>query len=205
MYVKELWRYPVKSMAGERLEEAEVTPLGLEGDRQVLVVDGNGRVVSSRTHPWLLGLRGTIANKEVLINGHPWKSAEARELMRGLELTYYAGPERFDVLPLLVTTDGAVAHMGMDGRRFRPNIVIGGVEGLAERGWPGQKLRIGEVEIEMAQLRGRCVMTTFDPDTLEQDRNVLKRIARELDGTMGLDSAVGKAGRIRVGDLVQVV
>ena len=205
MYVKELWRYPVKSMAGERLEEAEVTPLGLEGDRRVLALGANGRVVTSRTQPWLLGLRGTTADGEVQINGHPWKSAAARELVRGLELTYYGGPERFDVLPLLVTTDGAVAHMGMDGRRFRPNVVIGGVEGLAERAWPGRKLVIGEVEIEMAQLRGRCVMTTFDPDTLEQDVNVLKRIARELDGTMGLDSAVVTGGRIRVGDLVRVV
>jgi len=30
------------------------------------------------------------------------------------------GPERFDVLPLLVATDGAVAAFGRDIRRLRP-------------------------------------------------------------------------------------
>ena len=55
----------------------------------------------------------------------------------GAKLVRYDGIERFDVLPLLVATDGAIAAFGHDGRRLRPNIVIGGVEGLAEREWPG--------------------------------------------------------------------
>lgn len=205
MYVKEIWRYPVKSMAGERVTESAVTALGLDGDRQVLVVGPNGRVITARTHPWLLGLHATLVDGEVLINGHPWKSAEARELVRGNQLTHYTGPERFDILPLLVATDGAIAHMGFDGRRLRPNLVIGGVEGLAEREWPGRRLRIGDVIIEPAQLRGRCVMTTYDPDTLQQDRSVLQRIVRELDGTMGLDTAVEAPGRIREGDSVFIL
>ncbi|MBM3759963.1 MAG: hypothetical protein FJW36_06915 [Acidobacteria bacterium] len=37
MYLKELWRYPVKSMAGEKLQQVELTPLGLAGDREILV------------------------------------------------------------------------------------------------------------------------------------------------------------------------
>src|SRR5215831_11639187 len=54
---------------------------------------------------------------------------------------------RFDVLPLLVATDGAIAAFGYDGRRLRPNIVGGGVSGLNERRWEGQSLRIGDVLI----------------------------------------------------------
>jgi uncharacterized protein len=54
--------------------------------------------------------------------------------------------------------------------------VIGGFEGLQEREWPRRLLRIGDVIIEAAQLRGRCVMTTYDPDTLHQNRQVLRRI-----------------------------
>ena len=68
-----------------------------------------------------------------------------------------------------------------------------------------EALRIGEVEIHAAQLRARCVMTTYDPDTLEQDRNVLFRIVKEFDGTMALDCSVIKPGTIRVGDPVTVV
>lgn len=211
MYVKELWRYPGKSMAGERVRTAELTLTGFPDDRKVMVVGPNGRVITSRTHHKLLGLKGTIgADGTPLISGHRWDSAEALALVReaagpGAQLTYYEGVERFDILPLLVATDGAIAHMGFDGRRLRPNIVVGGVEGLAERQWPGRRLKIGEAVIEAAQLRGRCVMTTYDPDTLVQDRNVLKSIVKELDGTMAFDSSVVSAGRIQEGDEVTLL
>jgi hypothetical protein len=45
-------------------------------------------------------------------------------------------------------------------------------------------------------------MTTFDPNTLQQDRNVLRRIVRELDGKMALDCAVLQGGLISEGDPV---
>jgi uncharacterized protein YcbX len=63
-------------------------------------------------------------------------------------------------------------------------------------------LRIGGVLILAAQLRGRCVMTTYDPDTLKQDLNILRRIATELDGTMALDCSVITGGLIEEGATV---
>src|SRR2546429_3068609 len=141
------------------------------------------------------------------ISGHVWDSPEALALVRkavgaDAELFYCDGPERFDVLPLLVATDGAISYMGLDSRRLRPNIIVGGVEGLQEREWPGHRFRIGEAVIHAAQLRGRCVMTTYDPDTLKQDMGILKSIVRKLGGVMALDSAVVSGGLIREGDLV---
>src|SRR5207302_944061 len=65
----------------------------------------------------------------------------------GARLVRDDGVERFDVLPLLVATDGAIRALGTDRRRLRPNIVIAGVEGLAERTWEGRQLKIGEVVI----------------------------------------------------------
>ena len=209
MYVKELWRYPVKSMAGERIDEAALTPLGIPGDRTVLVVR-RGRVATSRTFPKLLGLHGTLDPEGVRrIEGHVWDSPAALALVRAAvgpdaELVRYEGGERFDILPLLVATDGAIAHQGIDGRRLRPNLVVGEVAGLAEREWPGRRLRISKAVLHPQQLRARCIMTTFDPDTLAQDVNVLKRIGRELDGTMGLDTSVERGGVVRVGDGVTV-
>jgi uncharacterized protein len=211
MYVKELWRYPVKSAAGEQISEAAIGGLGIEGDRLIVVHRGGRKLITSRTHPKLLGLKGSFDTQKMSrINGFAWNSDEARALIQEAagamtELAYLDGPERFDVLPLLVATDGAIAYLGIDGRRLRPNIIIGGVEGLAERSWPGSKLQLGKVVIQAAQLRGRCVMTTWDPDTQEQDANVLKRIARELDGTMALDCEVISGGRVRVGDQVRLV
>ena len=204
MFVKELWRYPVKSLAGERIHKAEVGLLGLAGDRTVMV-RRRGRVVTSRTDHRLLRLKATLSDDGVVrIAGHAWDSPEALALVQAAagpeaELVRCEGVERFDVLPLLVATDGAINHMGLDSRRLRPNLVIGGVEGLQEREWPTRRLRIGDVLIYAAQLRARCVMTTYEPDTLEQDLNVLRRIVTELDGTMALDCAVISGGRIEEG------
>jgi uncharacterized protein YcbX len=56
-----LWRFPVKSMRGERLEQAELTQGGLVGDRAYALIDSNtGKVVSAksvRLFPDLFGCR----------------------------------------------------------------------------------------------------------------------------------------------------
>ncbi len=213
MHVAELWRYPVKSLRGELLQEAEVLATGIRGDREIVVVSkSRQRVITSRTHHRLLGLRGGVSGQthEATINDLPWDSPEALALVaeavgEEVQLVHVAGTERFDVLPLLVATDGAIATIGLDSRRFRPNILFGGVAGLAERAWEEKNVRIGEVEIYAAQLRSRCVMTTYDPDTLEQDRNVLFRIVNEFEGTMALDCSVTKPGTIHVGDVVTLL
>ena len=185
MRVAELWRYPVKSMAGEPLERAEVRADGISGDRVVLVRDAAGRVVTSRTRPLLLGHRAALGpGGEPLVDGRPWRSAEvARDVVAaagpGARLSRDEGEERYDVLPLLVATDGAIEAFGFDRRRLRPNLLISGVPGLLEREWEGRVLRAGAVLIGLHSLRARCVMTTFDPDTLEQDVGVLRRIQRE--------------------------
>ncbi len=211
MWIQELWRYPVKSMAGERIESAEVTEAGIAGDRMVLVAGPGGRIITSRTHPRLLGLRGSLApDGEPLVNGEAWDNAEIAEAVRAAagpraRLIRYDGPERFDVLPLLIGTDGAFEQLGVDHRRLRPNIVVGGVDGLAERGWPGHRLRVGGAIASVVKLRSRCVMTTYDPDTQAQDLSVLRRIASEFGGQMALDCAVVSGGRIAVGDPVELL
>lgn len=211
MRVGELWRYPVKSLAGQQLEMADLASNGIAGDRIVHVQDRRGRVITSRTHPRLLALRGSLGSDgEPLIDGRPWTAPEAAAAVRaaadeGARLMRYEGPERFDVLPLLVATDGAIARLDVDRRRLRPNIVIADVEGLAERGWPGRRLRIGDALIAVQKLRSRCVMTTYDPDTQTQDLSVLRRIVEEFGGRMALDCAVLRGGRIRVGDPVELI
>jgi uncharacterized protein len=211
MYIKELWRFPVKSMAGERLERAAIGPMGIEGDRIVHVRGADNRLLTSRTHHRLLRLKGTLGGDgKPLVSGHPWDSMEANALVAqavgaGAQLAHYEGPKRFDVLPLLVATDGAIAAFGRDGRRLRYNILVGGVNGLAERKWPGKSLRIGEVVIGVQDLRARCVMTTYDPDTLEQDINVLKEIVRRFEGELALNCFVTHGGEIREGDAVELI
>lgn len=210
MHVAEIWRYPVKSMAGEMLDEATVGPLGIEGDRVVHVEHASGRLVTARTHPRLLAHKATLGpDRQPLVDGRPWTDPSVLADVRRIvgpraQLVRDESADRFDVLPLLVATDGAIEAFGYDGRRLRPNLVVGGVEGLEEREWPGRRLSIGDVSISIHSLRGRCVMTTFDPDTIEQDGAVLAKIITRFGGRLALNAAVLRGGVVRRGDRVDI-
>lgn len=210
LHVAALWRYPIKSMAGEALSEVEIRRNGIPGDRSVWVRGPEG-VRTSRRQWKLLGLRASLdRNGRALVDGHRWDGQEAAALVKAA-----AGDEawleesdaelRFDVLPLLVATDGAVEAFGRDVRRLRPNILIGGVPGLEETRWPGATLRIGAAIVRLDSLRGRCPMTTVDPDTLERDPEVLRDIGRRFGGRLALNAEVLHPGRARVGDEVTLV
>ena len=205
MIVTAIWRYPVKSMAGEAMTSGELTATGLVGDRVVQIYDRHGRLVTARTFPRLLRLHATLGiDGEPLVDGLPWRSREVGQLVEaavgpGARLRRFDGPERFDILPLLICTDGAVSMFGRDVRRLRPNLMIGGVEGTAERQWSGAVLRFPEAEVGLADLRSRCVMTTYDPDTAAQDPEVLRDIVRRFGGQLCLNAAVLRAGRVDVG------
>jgi uncharacterized protein YcbX len=211
MWLEAIWRYPVKSMAGERLDAAQLGPLGVPGDRSAYVVDERDATISARTRPALLGLRGgTDAAGLPTVNGHAWDGSPAAELVRAAagetaRLVLASAFERFDILPLLVATDGAVDEAGLDIRRLRPNLAIGGVEGLAERTWEGRFLRIGDAVVGLATLRERCIVTTFEPDTLEQDVGVLLELRRRFAGELALNAWTARAATVRVGDAVELL
>jgi uncharacterized protein len=211
MFVAELWRYPVKSMGGELIDACELGVEGIPGDRIVHVEDRRGRVLTARSRPRLLLHRARLGSDgEPMIDERPWSDATVASDVQlaagdGARLVRWTGLDRFDVLPLLIATDGAVTAVGQDRRRFRPNIVIGGVEGLAERTWEGRQLAVGDAVITAVDLRARCIMVTFDPDSAAQDVEVLKRIHSELDGTFALNGRVERPGRVRVGDPVRLL
>lgn len=195
-------------MAGERLNRAEITSLGLAGDRVVQVYDRHGRIVTARTFPRLLRLRATLGSDgEPLVDGLPWNSTEVAQRVEaavapGAQMARFDGPERFDILPLLVCTDGAVSMFGRDVRRLRPNLLIGGVAAAAERRWTGATLRLPHADIGLADLRGRCVITTYDADTVEQDPGVLRDIVHRFAGRLCLNAQVLRPGSVEQGDSV---
>jgi uncharacterized protein YcbX len=211
MNVTQIWRYPVKTMGGEKLQRAAIGPLGIDGDRVVHVEDARGHLITSRSHPGFLGHTATIgSNGEPLVDGMPWRSPQVAadvETIAGpaARLVRYENADRFDVLPLLIATDGAIAAFGHDLRRLRPNIVIGGVEGLGERDWPGACLRVGKVLIGVQDLRLRCIMTSFDPDTLIQDKEITRSIYRRFEGKLALNCFVIEGGEISVGEEATLV
>ena len=211
MWIQEIWRYPVKSMAGESLEAADLTEAGVVGDRIVQVRNAAGRIITARTRPLLLRHRATLGSgDQVFVDGRPWTAEHVASDVEeaagaGSRLVQSDSEDRFDILPLLVATDGMLEAVGHDRRRFRPNLVIGGVPGLNERQWEGAQLRIGQVVIGMQDLRTRCIMTTFDPDSGQQDLGVLRRVQRDFNGRLGLNSYVVEPGHISVGDAVELM
>jgi uncharacterized protein YcbX len=209
MRVAELWRYPVKSLRGERLERIEVLRDGFSGDRMTRVLGADGSHLTGRTVTGLLGLRaGLDRDDQPLIEGEPWDSASARdriESVAGAGAALAPLGRHFDAAPVLVVTDGAVAALGEDARRLRPNVVVDGVDGLAERDWVGQRLRLGPVHLLVRERCERCVMTTIAPDSLEIRPDVLRRINSDFEGMMGVYCEIAMPGELAVGDPVELL
>lgn len=207
MHVAGLWRYPVKSLAGEALSTAQLTVGGVSGDRVVHVADRRGPL-TGRTRPGLLTVPAATGPDGVArVAGHQWDSPRAAQVVRaaagpGARLVGYRGPERFDVLNLLVATDGAVAEFGADVRRLRPNLLIGGVPADTEHQWPGHALVIGEAVIGIHSVRQRCIVTSIDPDTGAQDLDVFRRIRQRFGSQLALNAWVIHPGTIHLGDPV---
>ena len=222
-----LWRYPVKSMAGEELDGVEVSWHGLAGDRRwAFIRDGQAR----SGFPWL-----TIRERPELARYRP-RFAEADRPDASLTLVRtpdggelgVAGPALaaglgpgvrvikqdrgvFDTMPLsLLTTqalDGLGRLVGTDlaAGRFRPNLLVDACAGeFPEDAWVGRVLRIGGLRMRVDQRDKRCVMVTIDPVTLVRDRAILRAIARERDTRLGVYGSTVEPGRVAVGDPVEL-
>lgn len=210
MYIGGLWRYPVKSLQGERLATATLTSDGVQGDRVVHVRGARGPLTGRTRHDLLTIPASTGDDGIPLVQGHPWHTAPAARVVKGAagadaSLVAYTGPARFDIANLLVATDSAVEQFGYDIRRLRPNILIAGTAGQDEKEWEGHALKIGSSIVGIYTPRGRCVVTTIDPDTGDQDLNVFRKIRSEFGGRLALDSWVIRPGTIREGDNVELI
>jgi uncharacterized protein len=112
--VAELWRYPVKSLQGERLGEAAIDALGIAGDRRWALFDrGTGLGFTARRVPELLfgsaRLRddgevevvlpdGTVTTDERVISGWLGRDVELRAASeRGDQVPTYETPADEDV------------------------------------------------------------------------------------------------------------
>jgi len=210
MHVSGLWRYPVKSLAGEALESAEVTQGGIAGDRTVHVSGSRGPLTGRTRYGLLTVPAGTSHDGVPQVGGHAWDSAAAAAIIRehggpDARLVADDGPERFDVLNLLVATDGAVERFGHDVRRLRPNLLLAGIPAEVEATMPGQAIAIGDVLIGVHSVRSRCVVTSIDPDTGDQNLDVFRHIRSAFGGELALNCWVIRAGTVRIGDDARLV
>lgn len=304
--VKEVWRYPLKSMAGERLEAAGVGARGLYGDRgwalrdekagemrgakmnpalmlcaaryreepaadgapphaDITLPDGTetstddsavnerlselvGRTVtlwplqpaSDRAHyrrampaARVLGFLSRSRNFRRLALGAMRLAGKDRELREDFgrepgeplpdlsalpaEIFEFTSPPGtyFDAFPIHLLTTASLATLARhapeamwDARRFRPNFLIetsDGVEGLVESGWSGRMLRVGELRLKCEMPTPRCSMTIQAQPGFPKDPRVLRTIVKEAQQNFGTYANVEAAGRVSVGDEVELL
>lgn len=212
-----LHRYPVKSMAGEALERADVSWHGVAGDRRWgFVRDGH----QGDGFPWLtLRQRPELVlhRPRLLDPGAPDRSAVVVRTPAGTEhdvldpaLAGALGARAmklhrgvFDSAPLsLLTTSSVEGVAAPDALRFRPNVLVDAVGEFPEDAWVGSALGIGSAVVRVDRPDRRCAVVGVDPVTAQRDPGVLRRIARDRGMTLGVYASVVSPGRIAVGDAV---
>ena len=130
---------------------------------------------------------------------------------RVVEPEYAGGKHRASVVSLASVADVG-RHTGdeqLDSRRFRMLIEVDGVDAYEEDTWQGRHVRFGEAIVRVGDRMNRCIMTTLDPDTGEQNAPVLdalaqhRRVGNEL--LLGVYGDIEQPGVVAVGDDVMVL
>jgi uncharacterized protein YcbX len=229
--IKAIYRFPVKSMAGQALGSATLGWHGLDGDRRFAFL----RLGAPGGFPWL-----TATKLPALIRYQPHGEAgpaglpthvrtpEGRDLdLRGEELRQeiaeaHGAPVElvqldqgiFDEAKISViaeATIGAVEResgIPLETERFRPNLLLETLEGkpFGEDEWVGRVLRLGEggraPAVHVYMRDLRCNMITLDPATAVSAPNVLRTVVRLNDTNAGVYASVVGAGTVSVGDRV---
>jgi uncharacterized protein YcbX len=221
--VAALYRYPVKAMAGESLDAAEVGFHGLAGDRRYAFVQSEDHSdfpwLTVRQLPRLLRYAPAGGDEPVVRTPDgrelPVRSAElAAELAEALGAPVHVHRDHRgtqDAFPVsllslqTVTALSALAGRELTAPRFRPSIVIdspGGAD-FPEDELVGHTVALGdEARVRVDQRDARCMVINFDPATAERDPGVLRAVARHRDACLGVYGSCERPGVVRVGDPV---
>jgi uncharacterized protein YcbX len=230
--VKALFRYPVKSMGGESLKEANLGWHGLEGDRRMAF----RRLDDHSEFPWLTasklpdlvrfaphrkdGVQGVLPTHISTPDGEALPVfGEALDAEVGRR---YGAPVQMMQLKHGIFDEASISVIALDTvceisrlagqspdvRRFRPNIVVRGLRAVPfhEDEWVGGVLSFGEGDDAPAvtvTLRDvRCSMLNLDPDSARPAPEMLKAVVRVHENTAGVYGTVTRIGRLAVGQTI---
>ena len=226
--IEALFRYPVKSMAGERLDTATLGWHGFEGDRRLAF----RRLDNHTGMPWLTASR----LPDLLLYTPLWRDAQGeipshvrtpdgRELpVFGEELAAEIARRHgtpvemvqlrhgiFDETPVSVIAVDTIneisqlAGVNPDVRRFRPNILVHSLKpgAFQEDEWLDSTLSFGEGDdapaIAVTMRDERCAMLNIDPDTARLNTQVMKMVVRVNQNNAGIYTTVTRTGQLAVG------
>lgn len=90
--------------------------------------------------------------------------------------------------------------------RWRGNILVEGFDAWAEMDWPGRRIRLGAVEMEVVEPIRRCMATTANPETGERDADTLGALNAGFGHQdCGVYARVTRGGPLREGDKIEVL
>lgn len=231
-HVEAIFRYPVKSMRGERLEVAAMGWHGLDGDRRLAF----RRIDDRSGFPWLTasklpdlllftplrrdGVQGDLPTHIRTPNGDELP-VFGKDLAMEVGRRYGSPVEMmqlnhgiFDEASISVIAFDTVCEIGRlsgrspDTRRFRPNIAVRLMRSVPfeEDEWLGGVLSFGREEdapaITVTMRDVRCSMVNLDPDSAGSAPEVLKAIVRANQNNAGVYAAVTRIGRLAVGQTI---
>src|SRR5438128_1338130 len=175
--VDSLWRYPVKSMRGQELDEAFAGFSGVYGDRFFAFKSSE----SPKGFPYL-----TAREQRRLLQYRPhFRNPDKSARQLGEETGMQLDKRRF---------------------RANVYVDLTSAQGFAENEFVGRSLRIGpKVMVTILERDPRCVMITLDPDTGEKTPAILKKVAQAHEGMAGVYGAVMVEGMLHKGDPVEVL
>jgi uncharacterized protein len=195
-----LRRYPIKSLAGETLDSAEIGESGIPGDRAgaLFVRSGGARV--GKTY------RGKENDRLHLVSTAGAARAAAAD--RGVDVELRSGGNFFDDAPVSLIVDrwldslNAYVGYAVEWERFRPNFFVRAVDGFGdeESALAGEELELGSVRLRVRCPIERCVAITYHPRGAASDPEVLRFLAQQRNASLGIYCDVVQAGTTRVGD-----
>lgn len=231
-HVRALNRFPVKSMAGERLDVAELDWQGIEGDRQYAFV----RAANGTRFPWLTAREvpamvlhrarfddpARPKTSAVTVETPDGTTVPLRDPLLKAQLEAAAGEPAaliqvargiYDSMPVSIQTSAGHAALeaahgaALDIMRFRINVIVESDVPAAE--WRGRRLAFGDEEhgavLQCADPIARCVIVTIDPETGAKAPRVLRTVAQDFGNRYGIYAGPARPGLIRLGDPVRLI
>jgi uncharacterized protein YcbX len=229
-YVRELVRYPVKSMAGVATQSAFLGWHGLQGDRRFAF----RRLNDNSGFPWLTASRlpelllyqpigfdetaeepapthvRTPEGVSLALGSAELQDSVSQKFGNPLELMKLKHGI-FDDASVSVINLATIAAISREVGRFRANIVIAtdSTDAFSEDSWIGGRLVFGSDEtapvVSLTMRDLRCVMINLDPDTAEADARIMKAAVRLNQNNAGAYGTVARTGQISVGQPVSLI
>lgn len=228
--VRELWRYPVKSMRGERCERLWLDQRGVLGDRLYAVRDEAGKFGSGKTTRRFRRIDGLLRFRAVYESEVPLLTFPDGTTLRGDDPAIHAALSAFLGMPVTLSREAEISHFdagplhllttaslrtlgqslseaALDGRRFRPNLLIENEAcGFPEDAWQGQDLAVGnDVRVRVVGRAERCLMVGLAQDDVPADGRILRAVVRANVACLGVYAVALTPGAIHIGDRIELL